>query len=122
LAGLVSFLLALVAHYSPWNRLLGRPLPRLAAYGLGALSIGLPLTGLYILSASRSILPVLAVWLTIGGAGIATIGATLVDSWLSARDRAEVAEAEVAQLKEFLEGRTCDEADSTPGSKPTGKQ
>ena len=99
-ASIVTVLILLVEHWFPWQSLIGRKLPRLAAYTLGLLAIGLPLTFLYI--GWGLVQAAMALWIVIGCGGSAVILAWLMDSWLENRiARQEAEEREKAALREL---------------------
>ena len=82
-ASVIAVLAQLALHWLPWKMLLGRELPRPAAYALGTLAISLPLTGLFL--AWGIVEAVLALWSVVIGSGAAVAGAYLLDAWLHAR-------------------------------------
>lgn len=100
ITALITVLLLLVQHWFPWGLLLGRELPRLAAYIMGVLAITLPLTGLYVrwsLVPPLMILPhLIAMWVVVGLGGLAVLIAHLVDA-IMARIRS------ASELKEILD-------------------
>lgn len=96
---IVAALALLALHWLPWRKLLGRKLPRPAAYILGTLAMALPLTGLY--TAWGLVWPVVAQWAVVAGSGVAVLGAYLFDAWLHQRQaRKEAEEREKAMLRE----------------------
>ncbi len=89
----------LAMHWMPWKLLLGRELPRPAAYILGTLGIVGPLT-IMLLSWSLSWV-VGAVWAAVIASGLAVIAAYLLDAWLHDRQaRRECEEREKAMLED----------------------
>jgi len=68
-------LVILVEHWFPWQRLLHRDCPRLAAYTLTAWLLWAGMRG-----------AVLALWVAIIAAGVATVGAWAIDALLGMRD------------------------------------
>ena len=77
-------LVILVEHWFPWQRLLHRDCPRLAAYTLGVLAIAGPLTAWLLWAGMRG--AVLALWVAIVAAGAATVLGWVVDALLAQRD------------------------------------
>lgn len=105
---LISVTMILAEHWFPWRMLLGRDLPRPAAYVLGVLSIMAPISVLFILipwlSGWRA---VVAMWYVVISAGAATILAYLIDVVLQMRVRVENAEREGLVLREVtVNGKT----------------
>lgn len=98
---LITFLLVIVEHYLPWQALIRKPLPQLAAYALGILSIALPFTGLILLMPEISGSQVLiSFWIIVAAAALGTILAHGLDAYLKARLRAdETGEREGAMLE-----------------------
>lgn len=92
-AVLVAGLGELVLHWLPWRLLLGGELPRPPAYVLGTLAIALPLTGLFFAWGLWA--AAVALWSVVIGAGVAVLGAYLLDGWLE--NRLGRAEAEVRE-------------------------
>ncbi len=77
----------LTLHWFPWELLLRRPLPRLAAYTLGTLALALPLTGLFLSwDEARA---ALALWIVIGVGGASVAGAWKLDRLMERRLRRE---------------------------------
>ncbi len=104
-AVIMAALAELALHWLPWHLLLGRELPRPAAYTLGTLGIALPLTGLFVTWKLGE--AVMALWAVVIGAGLAVVGAYLFDAWLHARQASkECAEREQALLEEIADGST----------------
>lgn len=102
-AVLVAMLALLALHWLPWRLLLGRELPRPAAYIVGTLAMVLPLTVLFAIW--QEWLAVAALWAVVVGSGAAVLGAYLLDGWLHERQaRAETAEREGALVKEVCDG------------------
>lgn len=77
----------LVQHWFPWELLLRRPLPRLAAYTLGTLALALPLTGLFL--SWGELRAALALWVVIGAGGAVVTGAHALDRLMARRLRRE---------------------------------
>jgi fatty acid desaturase len=100
---LMSVLLILVEHWLPWRKLLGRELPRLAAYVLGVLALALPLTVLFLavgdLPGAQA---AAALWLVILFCGLATILAYTVDHTLELRAERDAADGEFAVIRSAL--------------------
>jgi len=109
IAVLVGVLILLVEHYLPWSKLVGRELPRPAAYILGVLAMIVPLSALYIWWHYRSVVlgwrpiewywAVVAMWAVVIGCGLAVLGAYALDSWLEYRMRLAIAEREADHLR-----------------------
>jgi uncharacterized membrane protein len=102
LTAMVAGLALLVEHWFPWEMLLRRPLPKLAAYVLGVLGLILPLTGL--LAVWGAWWSLAAVWATVlaGGGGV-LIGYG-VDWWLRRMAQGEELREQV-KLRDRLEER-----------------
>ena len=99
IAVIVSSLAQLALHWLPWQLLLGRDLPRPAAYMLGTSGIALPLTGLFWAWGFPG--PILALWAVVVGSGLAVLAGYLLDAWLHDRQaRHECEEREMALLQE----------------------
>ena len=99
IAVVVAALAMLSLHWLPWRMLLGRDLPRPAAYILGTLGMAMPLTGLF--AAWGAWWAMLALWAVVAGSGLAVLGAYLFDAWLHHRQaHKESEEREEALLRE----------------------
>lgn len=99
IAVVVAALALLALHWLPWISLLGRELPRPAAYIVGVLSMAMPLTGLF--AAWSEWWAMLALWAVVVGSGLTVMGAYLFDAWLHHRQaRKEAEEREQVLLKE----------------------
>ena len=83
LMALVVALVIVVEHYLPWERMLGRRLPRLVAYTLGLLAVAVPVTG-WLLAHDMG-LAALALWVAIVTAGLATVACYALDTILTLR-------------------------------------
>lgn len=95
----VAVLAQLALHWLPWRLLLGRDLPRPAAYIVGTLAMALPLSGLF--AAWGQWWSLWALWAVVAGSGLAVLGAKLFDAWLHERQvRKETSEREQAILRE----------------------
>lgn len=90
-AVVVTVLTLLVLHWFPWQMMLGRRLPRLAAYVTGLLAILLPLTVVHWGSKI-----VFDIWLATLAGGIATVLAWFLD-WVLDKNKT------VDELKELLD-------------------
>ena len=87
----------IAAHYIPWARFFGRPLPRTGAYALGLLAILLTVTFVWWLTGEQSAwIVVLWFWLSSSTAGGATLIAYAIDS---AVERAHKQEDEIERLR-----------------------
>lgn len=84
-AALVAALALLVEHWFPWELLIRRPLPPLAAYTLGVLALALPLTGLFLIRGEDG--AALALWTVIGSGGAAVLCAHALDRFLLGLNR-----------------------------------
>ena len=100
IGSLVAGLIMLALHWFPWQALLGKKLPRLAAYILGLLGIALPLTAMLCIWSDWQAL--LAMWIVAVAAGVATASGYAIDHWMDLRIRSSVAERETRALKEGL--------------------
>lgn len=81
LAAIVPALAMIAAHYMPWGPLLGRPLPRIAAYALGTLAI-VGTSGSLLATTEAQVAPrqsARVVMVASGSAGVATILAWVLD-------------------------------------------
>lgn len=85
LAVLLAWLLLWVEHWFPWQLMLGRELPRPAAYVLGVLALMLPFSGL--LAVWGEWLALAALWAVIVAGGAAVIGAYAIDRLLETRSK-----------------------------------
>lgn len=65
--------LCIAEHYAPWQRWLGRPLPQLAAYVIGSLSVFIPATTASLFAATNYE-SIALFWLALCSAG-AVVGA-----------------------------------------------
>jgi hypothetical protein len=76
-AVLVTMLSMAAMHYFPWRLVLGRMLPRPAAYVLGVLGMALPLTWLFQYWQATPVMfrweYLLALWLVIGAGGVSVL-------------------------------------------------
>lgn len=100
IAALMSMLLVMVEHWLPWKEVLGKKLPRTAAYVLGTAAILLPLTGLLILAREIDRWGMLAaLWAVTAAAGAGTALGYLVDGWLEMRVRLSISEKEAQELR-----------------------
>ena len=103
----VVMLILLVEHYFPWRLILGRKLPRLAAYVLGVLAMVGPLSFLYF---RWEVAPVMvhghlvALWCVVVSGGLAVLLAYALD-WIAGRVRLSY---ELAELAEFDATRQTD--------------
>jgi len=115
IAVLICWLALWVEHWFPWQLLLRRPLPRLAAYILGVLAIAGPLTGLYwrwmVEPAPWPWAHLVGLWAVIVGSGLATMLAWGIDALVihvvATRERMELLE-QVNQRLEQINGRRQD--------------
>lgn len=84
---IVVMLTLLAQHYFPWQMLLHRRLPRLAAYVLGMLGVITPLSGLYLYWTVHApgwiYAHMAALWATAGMGGLAVAGAYALDALLA---------------------------------------
>lgn len=99
ITALVAMLLVMVEHWLPWKEMLGKMLPRPAAYILGTLAILGPLTVLLSLEVLDWWQTIMAMWLTAAAAGAGTILSYAVDHWLAMRSRLKAAESEAKILR-----------------------
>lgn len=104
LTSLIVSLLLLVEHWFPWQLMLRRELPRLAAYIAGVLAIVLPLSGLFLFwelhpDSRVSYGGLIALWACVGAGGLSVLLAHAGDELL--RKLAHGAEMdELVELKE----------------------
>lgn len=98
---LITFLLVIIEHYLPWQALIRKPLPQLAGYALGVLSIALPFTALIFLVPEISGSQILvSFWIIVAVAALGTCLTHGLDAYLRARSRAdETGEREGAMIK-----------------------
>lgn len=97
-------------HYFPWRRLLGKDLPRVAAYVMGVLAMLVPLTLLFLvwgwMQGAQALhlygWAVAAMWLVAVSGGAAVMACYLVDGWLDLRSQAKAARREGAKLRGLL--------------------
>lgn len=101
LVTLITFLLVIVEHYLPWQALIRKPLPQLAAYALGVLSIALPFTASIFLMPEISGSQILvSFWIIVAAAALGTVLTHGLDAYLKVRSHAdETGEREGAMLK-----------------------
>jgi len=96
IAALVTALIICVEHWFPWQMLLRRRLPRLAAYALGVGGLIAPLSGLYgywlIHPPAQGGAYLAALWAVSGAGGLATLAAYRIDAAL--RRLAQLRESE----------------------------
>jgi hypothetical protein len=78
----VAELLLFVEHWFPWRLMLGRDLPRLAAYVLGVLAMMGPLTGLFAHWGEME--AVIGMWAVVASGGLAVVMAHGAD-WVMGR-------------------------------------
>jgi hypothetical protein len=102
-ATIVAFV-ELTLHWFPWDLMLRRKLPRLAAYVLGVLGMMLPFTVLLIYWRESQVL--IALWLVIGSGGLAVTGAWLGDEFMRRL-------AHAAELEELNETRQASNSTHT---------
>lgn len=83
LAAVVSALIQLVSHWFPWRLVLGRNLPRVAAYVVGVLGFLLPVTGLYWYWDAHQVmaawLHLVALWACVSASGLAVVLGYAID-------------------------------------------
>jgi len=70
----------LTLHWFPWQLLMRRKLPRLAAYVLGVLGMMLPFT--ILLLYWKEIHTLIALWIILGAGGLAVMGAWAIDEFM----------------------------------------
>lgn len=104
LVGMIASLLLLVEHWFPWQLMLRKELPRLAAYVVGVLAIVVPLSGLYLFWGFQPGYRVnhgelIALWVAVGSGGISVLVAHGVDELLRRLARGEETE-ELLELRE----------------------
>ena len=108
LTSLFSILVMWVEHWFPWQMILRRKLPRLAAYMMGVLGILAPLTYLYCLWVDAP--PVnqwfylVALWAVVLSSGLAVVLAYLFD-WISGR---VLLSFELNEIVSVRDGRSID--------------
>lgn len=105
LTTLIVMLFLLAQHYFPWQMLLRRKLPRLAAYLLGMLAVILPVSGLYLFWIAQppgwSYAHLAALWASAGAGGLAVAGAYALDHLLAQLVR-------LSELEELYRDRSAD--------------
>lgn len=100
---IVAMLIVLVEHYLPWNLLLLKPRPgRIASYIMGVMAFAIPLTLLFSLVELTQVQLIISLWVVIVAAGLGTIAAYGLDSWLDHRSRAREAEERENAVLEHL--------------------
>jgi hypothetical protein len=100
LAAVVSGLIAMLQHWSPWNELLGHKLPRLAAYVLGTLAIIIPACAAIVLGNLAGWLAVMTLVGCTVAAGLGTVMGYLVDVWVIERAERAALEKVEALVRE----------------------
>lgn len=103
LACLIAALLLFVEHWFPWHLVIGRELPRPAAYVLGVLALMLPFSGLLVYW--RSWQALIAVWAVVASGGAAVLGAYALDWLLHLRVKAR----EQEELLDLIKVKAVDE-------------
>lgn len=88
------------SHYFPWRLLIGKRLPRLAAYTLGTLIMMLPLSVLFALRGEWNSLIALAV--AVISAGLATIACYLFDDYLDHRAKSKMVDDLDQKVREMI--------------------
>lgn len=96
----VTVLILGFGHYFPWQSLIGRELPRIAAYVYGVLAIALPATSFMLLKDLW--LAAVVLWASIVGGGASVIGCYALDSYLDNRMRRKEAEEREALARKQL--------------------
>lgn len=110
LTAVLAMLLLWVEHWFPWQLMLGRELPRPAAYILGVLALMLPFSGLLIIWSEWLILA--ALWAVILAGGLSVLGAYFVDHVLIIRKRVQEQTELIEVLRETAaEARSQTHAD-----------
>lgn len=114
-AVLITVLAMTAMHYFPWRLVLGRKLPRPAAYVLGVLGMALPLTWLF---QYWQVTPVmfrweylLALWLVIGAGGFSVLVCYAADYVINRLALARELE-ELLNQREAVHGWATNEAGS----------
>jgi O-antigen ligase len=95
-AAVIAALIQLIEHWFPWRMLIGRELPRVAAYALGVLGFMAPLSVLFIDQQAWGAL--LAVWAVVVASGMAVMSAYAAD-WVMDRVRRSYEHEELSHAK-----------------------
>jgi hypothetical protein len=95
-AAVIAALIQWIAHWFPWRMLIGRELPRVAAYAVGVLGFMTPLSVLFIEQQAWDAL--LAAWAVVAASGMAVMGAHAAD-WVMDRVRRSYEHEELIHAK-----------------------
>ena len=95
-AAVIAALVQLIEHWFPWRMLIGRDLPRVAAYALGVLGFMAPLSVLFV--EQQAWTELLAVWAVVAASGMAVASAHVVD-WALDRIRRSYEHEELINAK-----------------------
>lgn len=100
-AAAMTFFIVVAVHYLPWQLILKKPLPRITAFVLGMLAIGVPFSGLFLTDSTWLNAEILrSFWVLCAVAGVATLSCHGLDAFLRNRLQAdETAERERSMLK-----------------------
>lgn len=99
ITALVAMLLIMVEHWLPWKEILGKELPRTVAYVMGLAAILLPVSGLALLAPVDRFEFLAGLWIVSAAAGAGCLLGYAIDSWLTMRSRAAIAEREAQALR-----------------------
>ena len=100
---LVAGLLLLILHWLPWEKLLGRSLPRLAEFTLGMSGILMPVSVTILWAKADSGQSLVLIWSTMASGCLAMLLGYWVDDWADKRARAIEAETREETLEEQIE-------------------
>lgn len=105
---LISMLMLLVLHWIPWPLVIGKELPKTAAYALGVLGMIVPLTGLFLYwhltETGTLVLGIIALWSDAVFGGLAVFAAYFVDDLGSTKAENRVAKSEGEKLRNQVMG------------------
>lgn len=98
-APLISVAVLVAEHYFPWRRVIGRELPRPAAYMMGVIAVAGPVVVFFPNDPALGVL-----WLCIILGGLAVIGCYLLDGYIDGRDERERANKLEAKFRDENDG------------------
>ena len=94
---LFTCILLALLHYLPWRGLLRRDLPVLARYVIGVLALAIPLSVLWVVRSDWPNLGLL--WAVVICGGLTVMLLHVLDGYIQAHGRADIAEEEGRQLR-----------------------